>query len=426
MSWHHSRFELIFIKIKTTSPKTTEAPSTTTTQQKQQKMAVSIHQQQLDETQLKNLLLYKYTAQDRSLTYRYLLSPLYSRLVTLLPIWLAPNLVTLIGFIFPLMAHLLLIYHSPTLLNDKVPSYIHLFSGISLLFYMVMDNLDGKQARRTKSSSPLGHLFDHACDCLNITISGLSLLVCVRLNNIYMVMSVMFNIGYLMFYMSVIEEFHTGCMILREINGPNEGLLFLSIVHFITFFKTHSFWSQTTLFNFPLNEFLYWFSFIPTIHTISANIHGIVQHRQSSTSLVTVLKRMSPIAMIALIQFGTVNLEIHGNVRLYIVPLLWQTGLTVYDMVTRIMIATLTKSSFPLDSSFPNMFIPMLVAHLAVIMHENPFWVIWSCVICSLIYCALRAYFVITEITQFLNISCFSLVKYKMQNKKKQNKFYVG
>lgn len=29
--------------------------------------------------------------------------------------------------------------------------------------------MDGKQARRTKSSSPLGQLFDHGCDSFSIT-----------------------------------------------------------------------------------------------------------------------------------------------------------------------------------------------------------------------------------------------------------------
>ncbi len=30
----------------------------------------------------------------------------------------------------------------------------------------MLDNLDGKQARRTKTSSPLGLLFDHGCDAM--------------------------------------------------------------------------------------------------------------------------------------------------------------------------------------------------------------------------------------------------------------------
>ena len=34
-------------------------------------------------------------------------------------------------------------------------------SGAAVFFYLHMDCLDGKQARRTKNSSPLGQLFDH-------------------------------------------------------------------------------------------------------------------------------------------------------------------------------------------------------------------------------------------------------------------------
>ena len=33
--------------------------------------------------------------------------------------------------------------------------------------YQTLDAIDGKQARRTNSSSPLGELFDHGCDSLS-------------------------------------------------------------------------------------------------------------------------------------------------------------------------------------------------------------------------------------------------------------------
>jgi ethanolaminephosphotransferase len=35
-----------------------------------------------------------------------------------------------------------------------------------------MDNMDGKQARRTGTSSALGMLFDHACDAVNTGLVG--------------------------------------------------------------------------------------------------------------------------------------------------------------------------------------------------------------------------------------------------------------
>ena len=33
-----------------------------------------------------------------------------------------------------------------------------------------MDAIDGKQARRTGTSGPLGELFDHGCDAINMMV----------------------------------------------------------------------------------------------------------------------------------------------------------------------------------------------------------------------------------------------------------------
>lgn len=39
----------------------------------------------------------------------------------------------------------------------------------------MFDNMDGKQARRTNTSSPLGLLFDHGCDAMTTFIFSQSL-----------------------------------------------------------------------------------------------------------------------------------------------------------------------------------------------------------------------------------------------------------
>ena len=41
----------------------------------------------------------------------------------------------------------------------------------------MLDEMDGKQARRTGNSSPLGLLFDHGCDAFNAGISHLCIFV---------------------------------------------------------------------------------------------------------------------------------------------------------------------------------------------------------------------------------------------------------
>ena len=47
---------------------------------------------------------------------------------------------------------------------ERAPRWVYLLNGMAGLVYLHLDCIDGKQARRTGSSSPLGQLFDHG-DC---------------------------------------------------------------------------------------------------------------------------------------------------------------------------------------------------------------------------------------------------------------------
>ena len=44
---------------------------------------------------------------------------------------------------------------------EVAPWWVYFLNGFTGLVYLHLDCVDGKQARRTKSSSPLGQLFDH-------------------------------------------------------------------------------------------------------------------------------------------------------------------------------------------------------------------------------------------------------------------------
>ena len=50
----------------------------------------------------------------------------------------------------------------------QVPCWASLLCGIGLFVYQSLDAIDGKQARRTNSGSPLGELFDHGCDAISM------------------------------------------------------------------------------------------------------------------------------------------------------------------------------------------------------------------------------------------------------------------
>ncbi|KAF2563907.1 hypothetical protein F2Q70_00018279 [Brassica cretica] len=104
---------------------------------------------------------YKYSGVDHSYLYKYLLNPFWTRLVNIFPLWMPPNMITLMGFMFLVTSALLGYVYSP-LLDSPPPRWVHFAHGLLLFLYQTFDGLDGKQARRTSSSSPLGELFDHA------------------------------------------------------------------------------------------------------------------------------------------------------------------------------------------------------------------------------------------------------------------------
>jgi len=92
--------------------------------------------------------------------------------VNFLPLWLAPNMVTLLGFFFVLGNVFLLQVMDPELQGPK-QAWVCYSYAFGVWAYSTMDNIDGKQARRTGTSSGLGELFDHGIDSLNCTLASL-------------------------------------------------------------------------------------------------------------------------------------------------------------------------------------------------------------------------------------------------------------
>jgi len=57
-------------------------------------------------------------------------------------------------------------YYAPNF-DRTVPDWVIFLSGYATIAYYTLDCMDGKQARRTGQSSPLGQLFDHGFDCIS-------------------------------------------------------------------------------------------------------------------------------------------------------------------------------------------------------------------------------------------------------------------
>ena len=109
----------------------------------------------------KALSKFVYKGADLSLLYKYLLSDLAAYFVNVwTPTWMAPNLITLVGLIFPILTLVVAVCYQP-MMGIGMPNWVAFFCALSMFIYSTMDNMDGKQARKTGSSSALGLLFDH-------------------------------------------------------------------------------------------------------------------------------------------------------------------------------------------------------------------------------------------------------------------------
>lgn len=87
-----------------------------------------------------------------------------------------------------------------------------------------MDNIDGKQARRTGTSSGLGELFDHGIDSLNCTLASLCETAAMGLGP-SKTGAFTALVPCLPMFFSTWETYHTHTLYLGAFNGPTEGLI---------------------------------------------------------------------------------------------------------------------------------------------------------------------------------------------------------
>eukprot|EP01114_Cavostelium_apophysatum_P006180 TRINITY_DN17423_c0_g1_i1.p1 TRINITY_DN17423_c0_g1~~TRINITY_DN17423_c0_g1_i1.p1 ORF type:complete len:388 (+),score=67.11 TRINITY_DN17423_c0_g1_i1:90-1253(+) len=239
------------------------------------------------ESQLRNLLEYKYHGVDHSIMAK-LLQPFWTKAVTFLPLTMAPNMVTLVGFYFIIGSFLLQTYFCPQL-KGEAPSFVYFCHAICLFVYQTMDALDGKQARRTNNASPLGELFDHGCDAVTTSLLGLTLAGTMQLGAGWLSYIVLLSM-LVAFYLAQIEEYHTGTLELGKVNVTEGQLMGMGIFALTGIMGPH-FWVQDLLPAFGLKYhhipvICQLLAVIGTVFTNGAKLFEVSQQPGKSASVV--------------------------------------------------------------------------------------------------------------------------------------------
>ncbi|KAF5443485.1 hypothetical protein F2P56_036039 [Juglans regia] len=372
---------------------------------------------------------HKYSGVDHSYVAKYVLQPFWSRVVNFFPLWMPPNMITLTGSMFLVISMLLGYIYSPRL-DSPPPRWVHVAHGLLLFLYQTFDAVDGKQARRTNSSSPLGELFDHGCDALACAFEALafgSTAMCGKYTFWFWVISAV------PFYCATWEHYFTNTLVLPAINGPTEGLMLIYLSHFFTAIVGAEWWAQQFgksipfviglpfIHEIPTNRVVLFlmsvFGVIPTVTYNIHNVYRVVQGRKGSMLLA--LAMLCPFAALlggVLVWDYLSPYDIMGDYPHLVVL---GTGLAFGFLVGRMVLAHLCDEPKGLKTNMcvSLLYLPLAIANaLTARLNDGAPLVDESLVL--LLYClfstALYLHFatsVIHEITAALGICCFRITR---------------
>ena len=191
---------------------------------------------------LKRLKDYRYSGCDLSLWYKYVSSPLAEAIVARLPRWVAPNAITLSAFFFLVVAsHLAVLwfggqpFDSPE--SAQPPHALWAICAFAIFAYQTLDNADGKQARKLGVGSPIGLLLDHGCDALSTVLLAINVLSILAFDprTEFLCIALTVCAPLVGFFFATWEEYVTGTLVLGTVNGPNEGLVIIVLLHLLKF-----------------------------------------------------------------------------------------------------------------------------------------------------------------------------------------------
>lgn len=131
-------------------------------------------------------------------------------MITLMPMWIAPNLITFIGWLVFLSSTVIIFCYDFTFKKD-IPSWCFYYAAVSLWVYSTLDAIDGKQARRTQSSSALGQLFDHGCDSFCVSFLLINMGQAAKMQDEHIM--VLYFSAYTAYWIANWKEYNTGVLL---------------------------------------------------------------------------------------------------------------------------------------------------------------------------------------------------------------------
>jgi ethanolaminephosphotransferase len=127
--------------------------------------------------------------------------------------------------------------------HGDVPAWWCFTEAICYFVYRLLDEMDGKQARKTGNSSPVGLMFDHGCDSFTAALICLMMSKMMQLGNGPVIMLILLAITQ-SFHFSTLEEYYIGGLYLGPLNGVTDGSVLIMAVFLVSGIFGTSFWAS--------------------------------------------------------------------------------------------------------------------------------------------------------------------------------------
>lgn len=376
--------------------------------------------EKLNETKLKRLGEHRYSSSGSTF-----LDPIMQRFwnwfVIKLPLWWAPNCMTLIGLASNIITALILVYYSPDA-KQEIPSWALLFCALGLFIYQTLDACDGKQARRTNSSSPLGELFDHGCDAVSTIFVSLSVCLSTQLGTNINTMLLLCVFATALFYMAHWQTYVSGTLKFGRFDVTEAQFTIIAILIISAIFGTNV-WNYEIM---RIKHVLIELKSIPMFFSIANEarilfcqlfqiLKGGVGKNGSTVAGTSILSPFLPIFLAVVfpltIFHKSQSLIFENHLSLYIITF----GLVTAKITNKLVVAHMSKSEISkLDSVFIGPLLLFLNQYFNTFLNE--YMLLWVALVYTLVDFLYYSYSTCSQIADYLNIMILSTSHQRLKN----------
>ncbi|XP_073813697.1 choline/ethanolaminephosphotransferase 1 bbc isoform X3 [Musca autumnalis] len=363
----------------------------------------------LSPQQLKKLSEHKYSCTNSSLMDPWL-QPWWNWLVSKTPLWLAPNLITIVGLAVNIVTTLILVAYAPEG-TAPPPRWTCLLCAVGLFIYQSLDSIDGKQARRTNTSSPLGELFDHGCDSISTVFVALSACISCQLGHYpnWLFFQCFCAIG--LFYCAHWQTYVSGTLRFGKIDVTEAQFTIIGI-HMVSFFFGPDIWMTKIFGNLELWSTLCLMTLVCGLWSLryifTVILAGGVGKNGSTVAGTSVLSPSIPLTLVVLPAFIIAQKSPENifteHSSLYIIAF----GMVAAKVTNKLVIAHMTKAEMEyLDWSLLGPGLLFLNQYFNCVVPE--IWLLWFTLIWGIQDLVRYCSQVCLEICAHLNIQLFTI-----------------